>query len=112
MNGGGISAIDIHNYKKDPGSIVVFWHPSDHNNQKWKLVPVSTQSAVKKEELQLNPDGSQNCQFAFPSVNGSKHPTGCAGAVWSGGNVSWRYCTGIDNDGNQAYPWYKQCCVL
>merc|ERR1711865_1013161 len=38
--------------------------------------------------------------------NGGKHPRGCPGAVYSGGNPSHGYCNGQ----NGQFPWWNKCC--
>merc|ERR1712216_1014318 len=44
------------------------------------------------------------------SMNGNSKPRGCAGAVWGNGAGSARYCSGNDNSGANAYPWWMACC--
>ena len=49
-----------------------------------------------------------SCDLPIPSVNGSTHPNGCAGAVWSSGAFSNSYCTNSDG----RFPWYAKCCKV
>jgi len=51
----------------------------------------------------------QDCSVEPISTHGDMHPRGCAGAVWSDGKPSGRYCAGLGYNGT-TYPWYKACC--
>ena len=52
-----------------------------------------------------------DCNVLPLSMNGHAAEYGCPGAVWTNGEPSQRYCEGKDNDDNEdAYPWWKQCC--
>jgi len=59
--------------------------------------------------LQTVEDRAIDCNDEPNSMNGSKFPKGCAGAVWSDGSVSVDYCT---NTGyaNGRFPWWGKCC--
>jgi len=45
------------------------------------------------------------------SPNGKSHPRGCAGAVWSDGSGSEKYCKGDNVWGLSKKPWYHKCCT-
>merc|ERR1711973_1071271 len=47
-----------------------------------------------------------NCNDEPDSMNGPKHPKGCAGAVWTDGSSSEYYCHG----GNGGFRWWGKCC--
>merc|ERR1711865_1237220 len=47
-----------------------------------------------------------SCQDLPISMSGGKHPRGCPGAVYSGGNPSHGYCNGQ----NGQFPWWNKCC--
>ena len=52
------------------------------------------------------------CKTPLASVNGGKHPKGCAGAVWSNGNPSKGYCKGTSKNiqNTKQVEYYRKCC--
>merc|ERR1719487_1377907 len=55
---------------------------------------------------------SIDCAVEPVSMNGGQHPTGCAGAVWSSGSPSKKYCDGMSSKSEEGmkYPWWSACC--
>ena len=43
-------------------------------------------------------------------MNGYNYPTGCAGAVWQNGEFTATYCSGLNVEGENEYPWWTNCC--
>ena len=53
--------------------------------------------------MKLTIDTGHNCSSLPTSVSGKMQPAGCAGAVWSNGKGSSRYCTNSTKDGRWAW---------
>jgi len=65
----------------------------------------STPIRQKGEYNKPPPPPPPKCSVLPMSMNGSKHPRGCPGAVWSNGGASRSYCTN-----GKRFPWWKDCC--
>lgn len=62
--------------------------------------------SVGTNSLAYESDGNADCYTLPGSMQGSSHPRGCPGAVWSNGSPSKKYCSGDD----YKYPWWGHCC--
>jgi hypothetical protein len=69
----------------------------------WIGGAAATDAAVEHPQRSLL---STHCDSLAKSMTGNSKLVGCAGAVWSDGTVSSKYCSGDSG----RYPWWAACC--
>ena len=70
-------------------------------------ISVYFQSVFTKIMIFVNSD---RCSRLPNSMTENNFEKGCPGAVLSNGDPSEQYCSGLDEDGSEAFPWWKDCC--
>lgn len=83
---------------------------SSQTSSSQKAASAAKEKTIDKLKKELNTLQENLEEDNFPSINGHKHPRGCAGAVYGSGALSQDYCENKDPYKNKCH-WTGYQCV-